>query len=87
MYVAHILVDIDLRKGLLIDMIILVRKYSISQELDYSEIPVRFNCFHEHGHLARQCLLPFKQYSRNPSPKVKMDGTMSKKRPVSISKK
>ena len=60
MSVARILVDIDVRDGLLVEMDIEVDGVHFNQNIDYSSLPFHCNKCHSFENLAKDCPMPFK---------------------------
>ena len=54
---VRVLVELDVSKGLLVDIDIVCGKHIINQRLDYLHIPFRCNYCHDTGHLRRNCSL------------------------------
>jgi hypothetical protein len=59
MVVAHILVSLEIREGLVEDLEILSRGKAHKEKLDYEGVPFQCKRCHQHGDIANQCNFPF----------------------------
>lgn len=62
---AHILLRLDLREGLVEKNNLQLQDYSYTQLIDYDQLPFRCHVCHKYGHLVQDCPLGFRRRRRH----------------------